>query len=121
MTPFTYEEVGGRVVFGPGTLGRLPQELDALGAATVLLVAGDRHARPVLDLLGDRVVGHFRAVVQHVPEAAAAEARALEAKLQPDALLAVGGGSAMGFGKAIALADDAPLVAVPTTYSGSEM
>jgi maleylacetate reductase len=121
MTPFTYEEVGGRVVFGSGTLGRLPQELDALGAATVLLVAGDRHARPILDLLGDRVVGHFRAVVQHVPEAAAAEARALEAELQPDALLAVGGGSAMGFGKAIALADDAPLVAVPTTYSGSEM
>ena len=121
MTPFAYDALGGRVVFGPGTLARLPEELDALGAARVLLLAGERHAAPIRDLLGERVAGHFPAVVQHVPEKAAAEARALAADVQPDALLAVGGGSAIGFAKAVALVHTAPIVAVPTTYSGSEM
>jgi maleylacetate reductase len=121
MTSFTYEPPGGRVIFGAGTLRRLPEELDGLGAARVLLLAGDRHAAPVLDALGDRIVGHFRAVAQHVPLAGAAEARALAADLRPDALLAVGGGSAIGFAKAVALEYEAPTVAVPTTYSGSEM
>ena len=121
MIPFGYDAPGGRVVFGPGTLARLPGELDALGAERVLLLAGDRHAAAVRALLGDRVAGHFPAVVQHVPEAAAAEARALAASVGPDALLAVGGGSAIGFAKAVALAYTAPIVAVPTTYSGSEM
>jgi alcohol dehydrogenase class IV len=121
MTPFTHEGLGGRVVFGPGTLGDLPRELDALGAGRVLLLAGERHAAPVRGLLGDRIVGHFSAVVQHVPVAAAREARALAAEVRADALLAVGGGSAIGFGKAVALEYPAPTVAVPTTYSGSEM
>jgi len=121
MTPFTYEPAGGRVVFGPGTLADLPRELDALGAARVLLLASDRHAGAVLDALGPRVVGRYGAVVQHVPVAAAGEARDLARRLRPDALLAVGGGSAIGFAKAVALEHDAPIVAVPTTYSGSEM
>jgi maleylacetate reductase len=121
MTSFTYEPAGGRVVFGPGTLGDLPGELDALGAARVLLLASDRHAGPVLDALGPRVVGQYGALVQHVPVAAADEARALARRLRPDALLAVGGGSAIGFAKAVALDCEAPIVAVPTTYSGSEM
>ena len=124
MNPFTYDAIGGRVVFGPGTLGRLPEELDALAASRVLLLAGERHAEPVHGVLGDRVAGHVRDVVQHVPVEAAAEARALAAELKPDALLAVGGGSAIGLGKAVALdvtLGDPPLVALPTTYSGSEM
>jgi maleylacetate reductase len=123
MNPFTYDAIGGRVVFGPGTLGRLPEELDALGADRVVLLASDRHAAPVRSVLGDRVVGHFPDVVQHVPVERALAARALATELKPDALLAVGGGSAIGFGKALRLdpALDVPLVAVPTTYSGSEM
>jgi maleylacetate reductase len=120
---FTYDALGGRVVFGPGTLAQLPGELDALGAERVVLLASDRHAGAVRGLLGDRVAGHFGDVAQHVPVARALEARALTTELKPDALLAVGGGTAIGFGKALLLdpALDVPLVAVPTTYSGSEM
>ena len=121
MRAFTYDALPGRVVFGPGSLASLPAELDALGAARVLLVASERQGAPVRGLLGDRVVGHFRAVVQHVPLAAATEARALADDLKPDAVLAVGGGSAIGFGKAVALDHDVRTVAVPTTYAGSEM
>jgi maleylacetate reductase len=117
MRAFTYDAAPGRVVFGPGSLGRLPDELDALGARRVLLVASDRHGRPVRDLLGDRVAAQFRDVVQHVPVPAATAARALGA----DAVLAVGGGSAIGFGKAVALVRDVRTLAIPTTYAGSEM
>jgi maleylacetate reductase len=121
VTPFSYDALGGRVVFGPGTLARLPEELDALGAARVLLLASERHAAAVRSVVGDRVAGHFAAVVQHVPEVAAADARALADDVRPDALLAVGGGSAIGFAKAVALVHDVPTVAIPTTYAGSEM
>jgi maleylacetate reductase len=121
MRAFTYDAAPGRVVFGPGSLGRLPDELDALGARRVLLVASDRHGRPVRDLLGDRVAAQFRDVVQHVPVPAATAARALAADVGADAVLAVGGGSAIGFGKAVALVRDVRTLAIPTTYAGSEM
>ncbi|MDF1506490.1 iron-containing alcohol dehydrogenase, partial [Roseisolibacter sp. H3M3-2] len=52
-----------------------------------------------------------------VADAVGALARALGA----DPLLAVGGGSAVGVAKAVALAGGPPVAAVPTTYSGSEM
>lgn len=38
-----------------------------------------------------------------------------------DALCSVGGGSAVGLGKALALQTGLPHMCVPTTYSGSEM
>ena len=38
-----------------------------------------------------------------------------------DVIIAYGGGSAVGLGKAVALELHKPLVAIPTTYSGSEM
>jgi len=46
-----------------------------------------------------------------------AHAKALDA----DGLVAIGGGSTIGLGKALALRAGLPLVAVPTTYAGSEM
>jgi hypothetical protein len=39
MRAFTYDAIGGRVVFGPGARRALPAELDGLGAARVLVVA----------------------------------------------------------------------------------
>jgi maleylacetate reductase len=120
MRGFTYDALPGRVVFGAGALRALPDELDALGADRVLLVGGGR-AGAVRDLVGARVVGQFRDVAQHVPVERAADARTLADELKVDAVLAVGGGSAIGFGKAIALDRDVRTVAVPTTYAGSEM
>jgi len=51
----------------------------------------------------------------------ARKARALAASLGADACVAVGGGSTIGLGKAIALEFGTPIIAVPTTYAGSEM
>jgi alcohol dehydrogenase class IV len=57
----------------------------------------------------------------HTPAQAVGEARALAASVEADCCVAVGGGSTIGFGKAIALSSALPVIAVPTTYSGSEM
>ena len=42
-------------------------------------------------------------------------------RLGADGAVAIGGGSTTGLGKAIALETGLPLIAVPTTYAGSEM
>jgi maleylacetate reductase len=57
----------------------------------------------------------------HVPIEVANRARDVAAELGADGCVAVGGGSAIGLGKAVALAHGLPVIAVPTTYAGSEM
>src|SRR3546814_18854791 len=57
----------------------------------------------------------------HVPLEVAREARAYAASVNADCAVAVGGGSTTGLGKAIALESALPILAVPTTYAGSEM
>lgn len=121
---FTYDALGGRVVFGAGARAQLADEVDALGATRVMLIASDHEralADELADVLGERVVGRFTDVVQHVPEAKAADAIALARELRADALVTIGGGSATGFGKVVRLDVDVAFVAVPTTYAGSEM
>lgn len=122
--PFTYDAIGGRVVFGVGSRADLRAELDALGAKSVLVVASEQEdalADDIEGLLGDLVAGRFRDVVQHVPVPRAEAARAATVDAGADTVVTIGGGSATGFGKAIALETDICLVAVPTTYAGSEM
>src|SRR5205823_15064115 len=67
------------------------------------------------------IAGVFDKAVMHTPLELANEARELARRLEADCCVAVGGGSTIGFGKAIALTSGLPVIAVPTTYSGSEM
>jgi alcohol dehydrogenase class IV len=67
------------------------------------------------------VAGVFDQAVMHTPIAAVEAARAMAKNVDADCCVAIGGGSTIGFGKAIALTSSLPVVAVPTTYSGSEM
>ncbi|PZP98745.1 MAG: maleylacetate reductase [Variovorax paradoxus] len=122
--PFTYESRAQRVVFGAGTLAQAPEELDRLGArkALVLCTAPQRaQAEAVAALLGPRAAGIFDGAVMHVPLASAEAARAAAVEAGADALVAVGGGSTVGLAKAIALVSPLPVLAIPTTYAGSEM
>ncbi|GAA5157773.1 maleylacetate reductase [Pseudonocardia eucalypti] len=125
MLEFQYQALPGRVVFGAGAARReLAGELDRLAAKRVLLVTGgsaEETARALADPLGERVVTVFAGVRPHVPLRVAEAARALAASVEADALLAVGGGSAVGTAKAIALTTGLAILAVPTTYAGSEM
>jgi maleylacetate reductase len=57
----------------------------------------------------------------HVPTATVSEACAAARDRGADGCVAVGGGSTIGLAKALALRHGLPIVAVPTTYAGSEM
>jgi len=78
-------------------------------------------AEMVATLLGPRAAGVFDRAVMHVPIETAREARELAKKLGADCAVAIGGGSTTGLGKAIALDSGLPILAIPTTYAGSEM
>ena len=117
----TYEAPPGRVVFGAGALDRLGDELGRLGARRVLLVASRRVADEVARRLGHRHAATCDEVVQHVPVEVAERARRHARQAGADSLVAVGGGSAVGLAKAVALELDLPIVAAPTTYAGSEL
>jgi len=73
------------------------------------------------EILGALVVESFDRAVVHVPAHTAAEARAAAEGSRADILIALGGSSAIGVAKAVALALPLPIIAVPTTYGGSEM
>ena len=121
---FRYQSQPQRVVFGDGAVAELPAEVDHLGArrALVLCTPGQRgDAEHVGASLGDRLAGIFDGAAMHVPVTVAREARALASTLAADCIVTVGGGSAIGLGKAIALESALPVIAVPTTYAGSEM
>jgi maleylacetate reductase len=71
--------------------------------------------------IGSSVVGRFSGVAMHVPVDVARTASALARETEADGLVAVGGGSSIGTAKAIALETGLPILALPTTYAGSEM
>ncbi len=121
---FIHDVPAARVVFENGAIALVGDELARLGASRALLIAGGpeaAYADRIATDLGDRVVGRFSDVVMHVPVEVAARARALAAEVQADALIAVGGGSSTGMAKAVAKETGLPILAVPTTYAGSEM
>ena len=124
MKPFTYIARPARVLFGPGTLAQLPAEVEKLGARKALVLSTPEQkasAEQVAALLGARAAGVFARAVMHVPIETAREARAYAASLGADCAVAIGGGSTIGLGKAIALESALPVIAIPTTYAGSEM
>jgi maleylacetate reductase len=121
---FVYNSLPGRVVFGAGSLAELGREIEALGARRALVLSTPEQrdwADRIATVLGPRAAGVFDRAVMHVPIETAREARQLAAKLQADCAVCVGGGSTTGLGKAIALESALPILAIPTTYAGSEM
>jgi alcohol dehydrogenase class IV len=117
---FAHRTLGQRVVLDPGgALARVRAELDRLDARAVMVIGGERQAE-LLDALADRTALRWTRVVQHVPVALAAEATTAAAEEDVDVVVAVGGGSAIGLAKAVALGRAVRIVAVPTTYAGSE-
>jgi len=124
MNAFVYNANAARVVFGAGSLQHLEREIGLLRAqrALVLSTPGQRKlAERVAALLGAKAAGIFDGAVMHVPIEAARQARDEARRLDADCAVAIGGGSTVGLGKAIALESGLPILAIPTTYAGSEM
>ncbi len=124
MKPFIYSAHPSRVVFGAGALQHLAREIDLLGARRALVLSTPEQvdsARRVAALLGERAAGIFAHAQMHVPIEIAREARDEARRLGADCAVAIGGGSTTGLGKAIALDSGLPVLAIPTTYAGSEV
>jgi alcohol dehydrogenase class IV len=123
MRSFTYTALPARVIFGAGAVALLEEEAGRLGTKALVLATPEQEetAAEIARRLGPRAAGVFARAVMHVPIEIAEAAREEAQTLGADLCVAVGGGSTIGLGKAIALAFGLPILAVPTTYAGSEM
>lgn len=121
---FVYNGRATRVVFGQGSRSHLERELHTLGKQRALILCSQEQralGASVTDQLGAHAVGLFDQATMHVPIELVAAARAFATALDADCVIAVGGGSSIGLAKALALESSLPILAVPTTYAGSEM
>ena len=124
ISGFTYEALPMRVRFASGSVRAIAQEMDHLGVHRALVLATFEQrnlAEAVAASLGGRAAGVFAEARMHVPVEVARRASEMAARLAADGCIAVGGGSTVGLGKAVALNSGLPIIAVPTTYAGSEM
>lgn len=124
MRPFAAATPASRIVFASGSADRVGEEADRAGMARVLVVAsasGRAVADRVAAVLGDRFVARFDDAATHVPDDVVRRAVTVARQSAADGCIAVGGGSAIGLAKALALEAGLAVLAVPTTYAGSEM
>ncbi len=124
MKEFTYRALPGHIIFGGGKLQSLAEEIDRLGCTRVLVLTTPEqsgHGEMVKGLIGDRCVATFNQATMHVPTGIVDEAFSVTEAANVDCIVCIGGGSTIGLGKAMALRSDLPIVAIPTTYAGSEM
>jgi maleylacetate reductase len=119
---FDYLGQPARVLFGPGRRSEVAQELGRLSCTRpfVVCTSGQRHiAQRIAAAIPDATL--YAQAVMHTPVAVTEQALALAREQRCDGLVAVGGGSAIGLSKALALRTDWPQVVLPTTYAGSEV
>ena len=124
VSSFSYEALPMRVRFGPGAVASLGEEVRRLGLRRVVVLCSPEQKETgnlIAESLGDHSAGVLAEARMHVPIEVARRARERATELGADGCVAVGGGSAIGLGKAIALEYGLPVIAVPTTYAGSEM
>jgi maleylacetate reductase len=119
---FVHDTLPQRVCFGSGeAAAHLTAQVASLGAGNVMLIASKTEMHLADTIARDIPVAlRHDDVVMHVPVEVAARARAAAAGNNVDALVSVGGGSTTGLAKAIAMTTGLPIIAVPTTYAGSE-
>lgn len=112
-----------RVRFGAGVRHQVGEEMARLGLSRALILTTPQQADTGAEfatLLGAQSVGVYSKAAMHTPVPISEEATAQAISLGADCLVAVGGGSTTGLGKAIALRTDLPQIVIPTTYAGSE-
>ncbi len=128
ILPSLYGMLQSRVIFGVGSIEKLPAEFEQLGASRALVLSTPQQRELAMDVaarLGSRAAGVFDRAVMHVPVEVARAAGEEARRLGADCCVAVGGGSTIGLAKAIVLTGDPasplPILALPTSYAGSEM
>lgn len=123
MQSFNYTGLPGRVIFGFGALDQVAEQIRLHGRRRALVLSTPQQiedAKALAVRLGDLCVGVFGEAVMHTPVEVTDRAQSFAAEVGADCLVALGGGSTTGLGKAIALRTDLLQIVVPTTYAGSE-
>ncbi len=124
MDNFVYAAHPSRIIFGEGTVARVRDEVEQLGRTRAVVLSTPNQqdaARDISDLLGTLSAGVHAGAVMHVPVETVDHALLEIQRLNADCLVAFGGGSTVGLAKALALRTALPIVAIPTTYAGSEV
>jgi len=124
MRDFIYTANPARIVFRPGALSSVREEAQRLGMKRALVLSTPQQAgsaEAVADILGPLSADIFSGATMHTPVSVTDAALAVVAERRVDGVIAIGGGSTIGLGKALALRTDLPQIVIPTTYAGSEV
>ena len=119
---FDHDTLAQRIRFGSGlAAAALAAEVAEQGWTRVMVIAAPAEAGIAARVTEGLPVAHVHdEVAMHVPVEVAERARRSAAEHRADALVSLGGGSTTGLAKAVALTSGLPIVAIPTTYAGSE-
>ncbi|EJC78259.1 alcohol dehydrogenase, class IV [Rhizobium leguminosarum bv. trifolii WSM2012] len=124
VAPFRYTVSAAQVIFGSGSVSRLADAIAGQGGKHALILSTPHQkadAQRIAASLGPLAAGLFDGAVMHTPIDVTERAMAAYEKAGADCVVAIGGGSTIGLGKAIAYRNDAPQIVVATTYAGSEV
>lgn len=124
VQPFTYSGLPTRVRFGWGMLGEVAEEVRRLNCSRALVLSTpqqEQDARSLMEQLGGMAVGLFPGAAMHTPVQVTGQALDLMNQLDADCTIALGGGSTIGLGKALAWRRGAPQIVIPISYAGSEL
>jgi maleylacetate reductase len=111
------------VAFGAGLRHRVKEHATAAGCERVMVLTTPQQSDLGLELaetLGAMAAGIFCKAAMHTPTDVTREALQHLLEAGADSVLAAGGGSTIGLGKALSLRADITQIALPTTYAGSE-
>ncbi|WP_300602509.1 maleylacetate reductase [Trebonia sp.] len=119
---FVHDNLPQRVCFGSGeAAASLQREIANLNTSRVMVIAAEAEKDLAEGITKSLPIAIWHDdVVMHVPVPVAEHAREAAATANADVLVSVGGGSTTGLAKAVAMTTGLPVVAVPTTYAGSE-
>lgn len=144
MNEFHYTGYAQEIIFGAGSLSGLSEAVERFHWRRLMLCSTgslrrDGTIASIEHALGERLVGTYEYVQPHVPDFQVTEVLALADEHGVDALIGLGGGSPIGMAKVVSMALEekrsghparagfpteqplVPVIAIPTTYAGSEM
>jgi maleylacetate reductase len=121
---FTYSGSPAHIVFGNGASSQVGTWIEKLGCKRALVLSTPHQAadgEAVAKQIGSLAAGVFSGAAMHTPVEVTEAAMAKAQETKADCVVALGGGSTTGLGKAIAYRTDLPQIVIPTTYAGSEV
>jgi maleylacetate reductase len=121
MNPFIYSALPTRVIFGRGKISEAAAEAMRLGMKYPLVITTPHQSSQGSDLAIAVAGAHWSGAAMHTPVKETEAALGFFGERKADGVITLGGGSATGLGKAIALRTDCPQLVIPTSYAGSEM